>query len=549
MNMDVSKYRDMFLSEAKDNLQLLNDSLLKLERNPDDLEPVNEMFRAAHSLKGMAATMRYNKLTKLCHAIEDVLDDVRKKEKDLTPEMIETLFECLDNLELSIRKVSENRDEADVAGSLLKLSDLLSAPAEKQTSEIADGARLAEKPSSIEEIREIKVKVETLEALSGLVEELLVNKMLLDQLYASKKLRELPSALDALGRLVSDIQYNVMQARLVPVEQIFRRFSRMVRDLSRREQKQVNLVIEGAEIELDRKIVDKLGEPLVHLLRNAVDHGIETPTERKRLGKPAIGTIRLVARREKDHAIIEVEDDGEGISEEKIKKIAVKRGIISGKEARGLGREETMELLFDSKFSTAEKVTHVSGRGVGLDVVGRKVEALGGTVQVDTQRGEGMKVTLKFPLTLAIVSALLTKVGEEFYAMPLTSVVRTVKVKAEVVKRVVGREVIVLSEGNVPLLRLRESFGLSRKGETWILIVLVSRGDEFLGISVDELLDKKDILVKPLDKLVRQSRAFAGFTILGDGQPALILDVNSLFDLVVEEQRHMLEAPACEGVS
>ncbi|MCW3986972.1 MAG: chemotaxis protein CheA [Candidatus Bathyarchaeota archaeon] len=536
--MDVSKYKNVFLSEAKENLQLLNESLLKLEKNPADLKPVGEMFRAAHSLKGMAATMNYDKLAGLCHAIEDVLDKVRKKEADLTSDMVEVFFECFDNLELSLRRISGGEDEADASGSLSKLNRLLSAPGEKLVSEVPMGVGLAEKPSSIEKIREIKVNVETLDTLAGLVEELLVNKMLLDQLYASEKFGDMPGALDALGRLVSDLQFNIMQARLVPVGQIFRRFPRMVRDLARREQKQVSLVLEGAEIELDRKIVDKLGEPLVHLLRNAVDHGVEVPSERERLGKPAVGTIRLVARREKDYAIVEVEDDGRGVSEEKVKRVAVEKKILSGKEAAGLGYEETVALLFDSRFSAAEMVTEVSGRGVGLDVVKRTVESLGGTVQVVTQSGKGMKVTLKFPLTLAIISALLTKVGGEIYAVPLTSVVRSVRVKTKDVRRMLGREVVVFPEGNVPLLRLCDFFSFPHEREEGALMVLVNRGDEFLGLGVDGLLDKQDIIVKPLDRLVRQSRVFAGFTILGDGKPALILDVNSLFDSLVEEQKY-----------
>ena len=540
--MDVSKYKDMFLSEAKDNLQLLNGSLLKLEKNPAYLKPVDEMFRAAHSLKGMAATMKYDKMAGLCHAIEDVLDKVRKKERKLSSEMVEVFFECFDVLELSIRRISGGEGEVDVVESLSKLNRLLSAPSEKLISEVHEGVRLAEKPSSIEEIREIKVKVETLDVLAGLVEELLVNKMLLDQLFASGKFGDMLGALDGLGRLVSDLQYNVMQARLVPVEQIFSRFPRMVRDLARREQKQVNLVIEGGEIELDRKIVDKLGEPLVHLLRNAVDHGIEVPNERKKLGKPAVGTVRLVARRERDYAVIEVEDDGQGIGEEKIRRIAVEKRMISKEEAAGLGYEETVALLFDSRFSAAERVTEVSGRGVGLDVVRRTVESLGGTIQVATQLGKGMKVTLKFPLTLAVVSALLTKVGEDVYAVPLTSVVRSVRVKAEDVKRALGHEVVVLPEGNIPLSRLRDFFNIAHEQEEGALMVLVKRGDEFLGLGVDELLSKQDIIVKPLDRLVRQSRVFAGFTILGDGRPALILDVNSLFDSVVEEQKYLVDA-------
>lgn len=540
MTVDVAKYKEMFISEAKENLQLLNTSLLKLEKRPGDLKLVDEMFRAAHSLKGMAATMNYNRMAGLCHAMEDVLDGVKKRKRGLTSDVVEALFKCFDNLELSLSRISEGEEEADVDVSVSKLGALLAAPEEKPVleEEVPEGVSLAERPSSIEKIREIKVKVVTLDTLVSLVEELLVNKMLLDQLYASGKIEDMPSALDTLGRLVADLQYTVMQARLVPVAQIFDRFPRMVRDLSRKEKKQVNLVIEGAEIELDRKIIDKMGEPLVHLLRNAVDHGIETPDERKKLKKPAVGTIRLVARREQDFAVIEVEDDGRGVSEEGIRRVAVEKGIITREEAAGLGHDEAVALLFDSRFSTSKTVTEVSGRGVGLNVVKSTVESLGGTVRIATRPGEGMKVTMRFPLTLAIITALLTKVGEEIYAIPLTSVVRSVRVKAKDVRRVLGHEVVVLAEGNVPLLRLCDFFNFPHEREEGALMVIVSRGNEFLGLGVDYLVDEQEIIVKPLDRLTRQSRAFAGFTILGDGRPALILDVNSLFDSAFEEQRY-----------
>jgi len=534
--MPLSEYHEAFLSEAKDNLQALNDALLKLEKNPFDQATINEMFRAAHNLKGMAATMNYNKLAELCHGVEDCLDKVRKNERKLTPEMAGTFYECFDNVALSLRLISAGQAEADVAGLLSKLTGLLSAPEGSPASEALESSKSVEASLAIEEVREIKVKVETLDTMVDLVEELLVNKMLLDQLYASEKFRDVPTALDAMGRLVSDLQYTVMQARLVQVEQLFKRFPRMIRDLTKKEQKQVNFVVEGAEIELDRKIVDKLGEPLIHLLRNAVDHGIELPKDREKMGKPATGTIKLVARREKEYAVIEVEDDGAGVDDELIKRVAVEKGVISRTEAADLGHSEAVALLFDSRFSTTEKVTEVSGRGVGLDVVRRTIESLGGIVQVATQAGKGMKVTLKFPLTLAIISALLTKVGDVVYAVPLANVASLVRVKAEAIGNVLGQEVVVLSEGSVPLLRLQEFFKVAHERADTVLIALVKRENEFLALGVDEFLTRQNIVVKPLDRLVRQTRVFAGFTILGDGKPALILDVNGLFDSVVKEK-------------
>ncbi len=536
--MPDSEYQEAFLSEAKDNLQALNDALLKLEKNPSDQAIVNEMFRAAHNLKGMAATLSYNKLAELCHGVENCLDKVRKNERKLTPEMAGVFYECFDNAALSLRLISAGQVEADVAGLLSKLNRLLSEPEGTPALESPESTKSAEGSLAVEEVREIKVKVETLDTMVDLVEELLVNKMLLDQLYASEKFRDVPTALDAMGRLVSDLQYTVMQARLVQVEQIFKRFPRMVRDLAKKEQKQVDFVVEGAEIELDRKIVDKLGEPLIHLLRNAVDHGVELPKDREKMGKPATGTIKLVARREKEYAVIELEDDGAGVDDELIKRVAVEKGIISRNEAANLGHSETVALLFDSRFSTTEKVTEVSGRGVGLDVVRRTIESLGGIVQVVTQAGKGMKVTLKFPLTLAIISALLTKVGDVVYAVPLANVASLVRVKAEAIGNVLGQEVVVLSEGSVPLLRLQEFFNVTHERKDTVLIALVKRENEFLALGVDEFLTRQNIVVKPLDRLVRQSRVFAGFTILGDGKPALILDVNGLFDSVVKEKAY-----------
>lgn len=538
--MNVSTHREMFLSEAKDNLQLLNQTLLKLEKTPSDTKSINEIFRAAHTLKGMAFTMNYQELGKLCHAIEDALDKLKKKEISLTPAIVDTLFECFDNIALSLRKISNEEKEADVNTSLSKLDSTLGTASSKETlTRIPEGTETAEEPSPVEKIREVKVKVETLDTLTGLVEELLVNKMVLDQLYASRKLEDMSTALDGLGRLVSDLQYNVMQARLVPVEIVFNRFPRMIRDLAKKEQKQVSLAIEGADIELDRKIVDKLAEPLVHLLRNAIDHGIEGPNEREEQGKPSQGTIKLTARREKEHAVVEVEDDGRGIDVEKVRKLAIDKGLLGKQEAQHLSQEDVLALLLSGGLSTAKTVTEVSGRGIGLDAVKQAVESIAGTVRLTTREGKGSKATMAFPLTLAVVAALLVKVGEETYAIPLADIVRTIKVKVKDTRRALGRTILTLQEDNVPLVQLQEFFGLPQSGKQEVLVVIVRRGMEYLGLGVDSIFDELDIVVKPLSRLVRQSNIFSGFTILGDGTPAMIFDVNGLFDSAAVPQRNV----------
>jgi len=537
MSLDRSKYREAFVSEAKEILLALNAALIELERKPGAIRQVDELLRAAHNMKSMAATMGYSKMAALCHAMEDIIDQMRKKRRVLTPETVDALFECFDALELSVNQVAADEEEADVDSLVSKLKRLVSVTEEKTAleGEVSESSPLLETPLVVEEIREIKVKVEILDTLMNLTEELLVNKMHLDQLYTSNRIGEMSGALDALGRFLSDLQYNVLQARLVPVGQVFQRFPRIVRDLARREKKSINLVIEGAEMELDRKILDKLVEPLAHLMRNAVDHGIEAPEERERLKKPLAGTVRLSCREEKGYAVVEVEDDGRGISIKEIKAVAVGKGIVTEAEASRLSYGEVLSLLFDSGFTTAKRVTDVSGRGVGLNIVKRTVDSLGGRVKIAGAPGEGLKVSMSFPLTLAIISSLLVEVGDETYAIPLTRVVRSVRVKDHEIRKMFNHEVVVLPEGNVPLLRLGDMFHLAQEGGEDTLMVIIGRGDEFMGLGVDYILDKQDIIVKPLNELLRRSGVFSGLTILGDGRPVLILDINFFFEGVPSE--------------
>ena len=517
--MDMEKYRKTFLGEAKRHVATVNKSLLELEKNPTEMEKTDELFRALHTLKGMAATMHYDNMEKLCHAMEDVLDGIKNQKIDLTGNTTDALFECFDFLDVSLKQISENKPEGNVATLVDGLKRIT------EGGEIKGEAGLATMPHTLEKIQAIEVDVETLDTLMNLTEELLISKLKLDQIKTEVGIDELTYVVDSLGGVVEDTQYNIMQARMVPVGFIFNRFPRMIRDLAKQENKQVNLIMEGNEIKLDRALLDEIGEPLIHLLRNAVDHGIESSTERKEAGKKTEGTIRLTAKREKGYAIIEVEDDGGGLDLEKIKKSAVKQGLIS---KEGGGKEQIMDLLFKG-FSTTKKVTNVSGRGVGLNVVKNKVDNLGGEIKVESNPGKGSKFMIKLPLTLAIIKALFVGVGDQQYAVPISSIERLVSVKEKDVKGVLNYETIVLDEEDIPLIRLNDLFNIeSNAGSDNQLIVVVKKKEEKFGLGVDSLIDGQDIVVKPLNKAVKENRYFAGSTIIGSGQVILILDVANL---------------------
>lgn len=547
MAVDVSKYKDMFLSEARENLQLLNTSVLALEKKPKDKNTIDAIFRAAHTLKGMAATMGYDDMSELSHKIEDVLSLVRDGKLKVDSKVVSTLFSSVDMLEVQVNMVEKGAEKVDVSHAMDELNQLLPvggvkkkvekpAEASGKVKEKAPGKvnakeeakAVVEKPLVVPKTKGIRVNVERLDALMNLVEELLVNKMRLDKISEAEKYEDLPTALDSLGRIVSDAQYNVMQARLVPIGQSFTRFPRMVRDLSKEEGKDVDLVMEGSDIELDRSIIDKIGEPLVHLLRNSVDHGIELPEERKVLKKPMVGIVKLSARREKGYAIIEVEDDGRGLDLNEIKEIAIRKGLVAAEDAAELKDEEIISQLFKPGFSINKKVTKSSGRGVGLDVVKSHVEGLGGTVRVESELGKRTKFTLELPLTLAIIKALMIKVGVETYAIPLTNVVRTIKVSDKYIKSIEDNEVIIIGKENIPLVRLHDLFGAPRGAEEGVLVVIVKKGDAFAALAVDSLVDEQDIIIKPLSTILKESKGFAGATILGTGKVALILDIGTL---------------------
>lgn len=520
MQEELTKYKDTYLSEAREHVEAMNAALLKLEKNPSKLNFVSDIFRAAHTLKSMAAAMGYSKTQALCHAIEDVLDALKKKKMRLG-DCVNPLFESFDTLDLSLKELKKNKEEADTAKLIEKLQQIAAVDyLGKRSAEVEAGE---ETQAAVEKIEAIEVKVERLDLLMNLAEELLISKMRLDRIKEELRNPELSAAADSLGRLVSEIQYNVMQSRLVPIGFVFNRFPRMIRDLAKQQKKEVDLQIEGGDIELDRSVIDEIGESLVHLIRNAVDHGLESPEVRQKVGKPATATIKLNATQTKSFAIIKVSDDGAGLDVEDIRNTALKRGMLSSQASR----EEVINSIF-SGVSTTKQVTTVSGRGFGLNIVKNKIESIGGEIRVESEPKKGTTFIIEIPLTLAIIKSLFVRVGAKTYAIPLVNIERLVIVDRKDIKGMVNNEAIVLNEEDILITRLDALFGEPSLNLMKQPIVIVWKGRERLGLAVDSLMATQEIVIKPLNKVVKENRYFSGSTIIGSGEVVLILDVSNL---------------------
>jgi two-component system chemotaxis sensor kinase CheA len=513
---DMSRYKNAFLSEAKEYISSMEKSLLKLEKGPAQPELLRAVFHGVHTLKSLSAAMDYNHMSELCHAIEDVLDAVKNK-KIKPDKCVDPLFECLDTLRLSLKKITDVDEELDTGASVQKLHEII-----RQKQVTRDPAHKVVLPE-VPRVESIAVKVERLDLLMNLAEELLITRMTLDNIKDDVQNPKLTAAVETLGRQVSDLQYNVMQPRLVPVGFVFERFPRMVRDLAKSQQKQVDLELRGSDIELDRAVMDEIGESLVHLLRNAIDHGIETPDERRKAGKCDKGTITVTAARTKSFATIKVTDDGRGLNLEEIRNAAVKNQVV----APHANTEELIQSIFFG-VSTTKSVTRVSGRGFGLNIVKTKIEFLGGAVRVESKLEEGTVFTLEIPLTLAIIKALFVKVGGQAYAIPVASIERLVTVDREDVKGMMNYEAITVNDENVPVVRLNALFDMPCLDLPGQPMVIIRKSQEKLALAVDALLTTQEIVIKPLNRLVRKNRYFSGSTITGSGEVVLILDVANL---------------------
>jgi two-component system chemotaxis sensor kinase CheA len=387
----------------------------------------------------------------------------------------------------------------------------------------------------VKTIHSSRISTEQIDKLMNLVGELVINRSRIYELTGNIQSKELEVALLEFHKLTKELQDEVIKARMVPLDHITYIYPRMVRDLSRVQNKKIDIIIKGKEIKFDRTVLEEIGDSLVHLLRNAVDHGIETPERRVEIGKKETGNILITASRQDNFALIEIEDDGCGINTKEVKEIALKKGIISKECAEQLQEREAMQLIFTPGLSTSDSITDISGRGIGMDIVKNRIERLGGSVKIESKSGLGSRFELKLPLTIAVYQAMLVRVGKEKYAIPFTSIIKSIEVSPQEIKHIERQEIVLIDNKILPLLRLRRLFQLPDKDENNIVdknnifVVIVEKYGQYIGMIVDELLGKQEVIVKNFkSKLLDNTRGFAGATILGDGNVTLIIDVNSL---------------------
>jgi two-component system chemotaxis sensor kinase CheA len=541
--MDLSKYADLFLTESREHLAVINQQLLELERAPEASEPVGAIFRAVHTVKGMSATMGYAAVTALAHELEGLLDRLRRGERRVTPTVMDVLFRAVDALEEAVeRAVLPDGGEVDVEAVVEHLHALAAgedggAPVGVRPavagvrvgpaagSEDGNGARA--NAGAVRGPRTVRIDLRRLDTLMNLVGELVIARDRLVQLAGATGDSALEEAVSQASRLVGDLQDEIMLSRMVPVGHVFGRFPRLVRDAANALGKQIEFTIEGGSIELDRSMLDEIGDPVVHLLRNAIDHGIEAPEARRAAGKPEAGRLTLSVTRQRSTVVIRVTDDGRGIDRTGVLRRARALGLVES-ESTELSDEELARLIARPGFSTAERVTDLSGRGVGIDVVMTRVRALGGAVEIRSEPGQGTTITLRLPLTLAIVRALLARVRDEVYAVPMAHVSETLELAPQAIRYVQGREVMIVRDAVLPLLRFRELVELPPAEHTAHQVIVLEAGNRRTGLVVDELTGQQDIVVKQFDPAREAISLFSGATILSDGAPALIVDVGSL---------------------
>ena len=685
--MDVSQYLEIFVEETKEHLQSLNDNILVLENEPENKDTINEIFRSAHSLKGMAGTMGYKRMQTLTHDMENVFSEIRNDKLKVTSDLVDILFQCLDALEAYLDNIINTQDEGtdDNAAIIKLLNDYLNggsgvaeqaAPqAAQAASQTADGVvtdfskvnfadfeqhaimeagtknlnvygvhvkvdpscilkaaraflvfksveelgeiiksipsaqdiedekfdldfdifvitgesldkvlatvrnvseikdaegsiikldeKKEEKPEETEKTektesakpatvpkagkpansqpakgkpvvnRSVRVDIDKLDVLMNLVSELIIAKNGLVSAAATSNTEENQSVneqIEYLERVTTNLHESVMNVRMVPIETVVNRFPRMIRDLSKKLDKKMELYMTGEETELDRTVIDEIGDPLMHLLRNSADHGLESAEVRRERGKDEIGTIFLNAFQDGNNVVIEVGDDGNGIDIEKVKRKGIEKGTITPEQAEVMSDKEVIDLLFQPSFSTSEKITDVSGRGVGLDVVKSKIESLGGVVECKSVLGEGSTFTIRLPLTLAIIQALMVKLGNEQYAIALGSIQTIEDIPLSDIKYVQGKEVINLRGNIIPIIRLGELLDVPDRTEPdeSLIVVVIKKGDKQAGLVVDSLVGQMEIVIKSLGKYININKMISGATILGDGEVALIIDANAI---------------------
>ncbi|MFL5639141.1 MAG: chemotaxis protein CheA [Gemmatimonadaceae bacterium] len=531
--MDTGRYAKLFLSESKENLAEMNAALLELERDGGDVA-IARLFRAVHTMKGMGAAMGYTAVGELSHELETLLDKLRNGAIVVTRRVVDTLFEAVDSLERAVELVTASTPEQlDVKDIIARIRQAASGEASQTFT--AESAVIGVEKKDATPVagpqrasRQIRIDAKRLDTLMNVVGELVIAR---DRIAKIAEQLGDPALLEATLRasqILSNLQNEIMTSRMVPVSQVFERFPRVVRDTARSLGKEVEFKIEGREIELDRSMLDEMGEPVLHLLRNSLDHGIETPAEREKAGKPRVATLILTAERDRATVLIRVTDDGRGIDQSRVLPRAKKLGLIE-RDTQKLSEQELVAIISRPGFSTAEKVTEISGRGVGFDIVATRVRSLGGSLEVHTDAGLGTSVSMRLPLTLAISRALLAKVAEETYAIPITHVLETFSLSAPMLLESKGKQVVAIRDDLFPAIWLRDRVGLppaasAANGQ----VVLVELAERRAALIVDQFVGQQEIVVKQFDGVQESKTLFSGATILGDGSPALIVDASSL---------------------
>lgn len=518
MNDDMNKYIEDFLIEANNHIKNMNLALINWEKKQDNKKNLQDIFRSAHTFKSISATMGFQKIAKLNHAIEDLLDAIRTQKIPLKL-CVNLLFNCFDFLKEALKEISEGKPEPATETMIKQINSVLSDD-EKHTADLSAIKSLG----PLESVTSIEVKVDRLDKLLNLTKELLINKMRLDSLSETIQSPELATTVAMLNQTLNELQYYVMQIRLVPIGFVFDRFSRMVRDLAKQQKKQVELRTEGRDIEVDRSLIDAISESLAHLIKNAIDHGLESSDIRKAEKKPTEGSINLKAKRHKESVVIEVSDDGAGLNLEAIKNIAIRRNLLPTTASK----PEVTNAIFYG-ISTTEKVTDISGRGLGLSIVKQTIESINGRIEVATEKGKGTQFTIKIPLTLTVILVLLVRQGNQIYALPINSIERLITISCQETAALLHQEAFVYEQINVPLLRLSVLFKEKVAAEERQFIVVLRKEEELLGLVVDALLTTEEIITQPINPIIRGSKLFSGTALLGSGETILIMDVDELF--------------------
>lgn len=554
---DIDDLIKDFMIESEELIDKLDQDLVELENRSDDLDLLNEIFRCAHTIKGSSSFLGLDKMATVTHHAEEILNKLRKGDMVVTREIMDILLEFVDIIKQLLDDIKNKKDEASIEDVVKKLKlanegQLVALSSDVEKKETSLKKKVENKASQIKKVSKaieqtIRVDVSRLDSLMNLVGELVLSRNRITQLagelekkfegeYLTEQLSETTSQ---IGLITTELQLAVMKTRMVPIGKVFNKFPRMIRDLCRDLNKEIDLIITGEDTELDKSVVEEIGDPLVHMLRNAVDHGIESPDERIKKKKPKKGTIWLNAYHEGNHIVIEIKDDGKGIDPEKIKKKALEKELISVEEAKNLNKNEVFGLLFRPGFSTAEKVTGVSGRGVGMDVVKTNIEKLNGIIQVESEIDKGSTFKLKLPLTLAIIQALLVEVSGEVFAVPLVSVIETVRINENEIHNFEGREVLKLRDSVLSLIRLDEVFQLEGSFSTEMYVVVVALAEKRIGMIVDRLVGQEEIVIKSLGEYLGGNIGIAGATIMGDGKVRLIIDVSGVMEIATKMPRRI----------